>query len=93
MFDSCLRCQLSFFEELDDVMADRRDRHLIQLGELLLGQPDGAVVQAELDTSEAILGRFGLAAQATTSGFELASSGASRRCAMTGAWSLVPTSR
>ena len=45
LLDGCFGRQLALLEDLADVLADRRDRHLIQLGKLPLGQPDGVLVQ------------------------------------------------
>jgi hypothetical protein len=56
--NSCLGLELAFVEDVAKVLADRGHSDLIQLGELLLGEPDRSLVQTNWGASSmAVLNR------------------------------------
>ena len=56
MLNGCLGRQLPLLEDVAEVLADRCDRDLVQLRELLLGEPDGSFEEPHLEARQSILG-------------------------------------
>jgi hypothetical protein len=55
--DRCRRVDLSFLEDVPEVLANRSEVLLEQLGEKPLRQPDGPAVEADLDAAAPVLPR------------------------------------
>jgi len=52
--DSCLPAQFAFLEDIHQVLVDRLDRNLVQVGDEALRQPDGPPLEPDLQARRAV---------------------------------------
>ena len=54
--NSCLGRQLPFLEDVVQVLADRWHRDLVEVGELPLSHPDGALDEPDVEARDPVVG-------------------------------------